>query len=80
MLTVRSTNVYFNLWSACRVMDNQEPPTADRYTSQCEDDGFQITSASFDEYDIPSWAKAAMPAGKSSFNVKQAVGGQCPLL
>ncbi|KAF9048373.1 hypothetical protein BDZ89DRAFT_760912 [Hymenopellis radicata] len=73
------TNVYFNLYTACLVMDNKGPPTADRWTSQCEDDGFHITSARFDGYDIPSWAYADMPAGNATFNVNQALSGQCPL-
>ncbi len=73
-LTANSTNVFFNIWSACLMSQGNYSLTSDQWQSQCEQQKLRITTSKRsvgDQDHVPMWAYAEMPVNQT-FNIRQA--------
>ncbi|KAK0194895.1 hypothetical protein F5146DRAFT_1117839 [Armillaria mellea] len=73
-----STNVFFNIWSACLMSQGNYSLTSDQWQNLCEQRKLRISTSkrSVEDQDrVPTWAYAEMPVNQT-FNIRQAADSE----
>lgn len=59
--------------------ENESMPTAGDWTTKCSSASLEVTSASFEDYSIPEWARVELPPANETFDVNAAIVCECVL-